>query len=71
MQRLSNERLDPAWSFATFYLVQDSFGLMLEWAGMWADALQVGGWVGVLREVGGWVGRGAGGSQGGGWQRAG
>jgi len=24
-----------------FYLVKDSFGLMLEMAGMWADALQV------------------------------
>jgi len=41
IKSLSNKRLDPTWSFAMFYLVKDSFGLMLEMAGMWADALQV------------------------------
>lgn len=42
IKSLSNKRLDPSWSFAMFYLVKDSFALMLEMAGMWADALQVG-----------------------------
>jgi len=40
IKSLSNKRLDPGWSFAMFYLVKDSFGLMLEMAGMYADALQ-------------------------------
>lgn len=35
---LLNQRLDPAWSFASFYLVKDSFALLLEGAGLYEDA---------------------------------
>ncbi len=30
---LLNQRLDPGWSFASFYLVKDSLALLLEGAG--------------------------------------
>ena len=53
MRNLHNERREPSWSFTTLYLVKDSFALMLEGAGLWEDAFQVGVWRGavcVLRE---------------------
>ncbi len=38
VQRLANERRDPAWSFASLYLVKDSLALLLEGCGMHLDA---------------------------------
>ncbi|KAG1661690.1 hypothetical protein FOA52_001967 [Chlamydomonas sp. UWO 241] len=38
VRRLLNQRLDPDWSFPTFYLVKDSLALLLEGAGLIEDA---------------------------------
>lgn len=40
VKRLLNDRLQPSWSFATFYLVKDSLALMLECGGLTEDAYQ-------------------------------
>ena len=35
---LLNQRLDPGWSFASFYIIKDSLALLLEGAGLSEDA---------------------------------
>jgi hypothetical protein len=49
VRKLLNERREPSWSFTTLYLVKDSFALMLEGAGLWEDAFQVGQYEAVDR----------------------
>lgn len=40
LRKSLESRLDPAWSFNTLYITQDSFGMMLEAAGMWEDSFK-------------------------------